>query len=283
MTDTVIEIGGARLQHGKHNDRVYLMHLAPEADVVATLDQVTALAEKEGYSKVFAKVPERAGDALSTRGYVIEARAPMFYQNGDGVLFASRFLDGERARDKRQDEAEQVLEAALVRQGTPPADASNDNTTDLELRLADGADAPDLARLYGIVFKSYPFPIDDPGFLREGMAADTAFYGAWLDGQLVAASSAEMVPADANAEMTDFATLPESRGHAIAYRLLRVMEQDCAARGIRLGYTIARAYSHGMNITFARAGYAFGGRLVNNTNIGGGFESMNIWWKKLRE
>jgi hypothetical protein len=44
---------------------------------------------------------------------------------------------------------------------------------------------------------------------------------------------------------------------------------------------IARAPSFGMNITFARMGYSFAGRLINNTNIGGQFEDMNVWHKNL--
>ena len=51
--------------------------------------------------------------------------------------------------------------------------------------------------------------------------------------------------------------------------------------GILNAYTIARAISPGMNITFARLGYHYGGRLVNNTQISGGLESMNIWYKSL--
>ncbi|MDD2310679.1 MAG: hypothetical protein PHH91_13970, partial [Desulfuromonadaceae bacterium] len=41
------------------------------------------------------------------------------------------------------------------------------------------------------------------------------------------------------------------------------------------------AYSFGMNITFARDGYSFGGTLTNNTNISGSLESMNVWYKTL--
>jgi len=46
-------------------------------------------------------------------------------------------------------------------------------------------------------------------------------------------------------------------------------------------YTIARALSAGMNVTFARAGYDYGGTLTNNTNICGQIESMNVWYKPL--
>jgi hypothetical protein len=35
-----------------------------------------------------------------------------------------------------------------------------------------------------------------------------------------------------------------------------------------------------MNITFARMGYRFAGRWINNTHIGGQFEDMNVWYKQ---
>ena len=36
-----------------------------------------------------------------------------------------------------------------------------------------------------------------------------------------------------------------------------------------------------MNITFARQDYVLAGTLVNNTNISGSLESMNVWYKSL--
>ena len=52
-------------------------------------------------------------------------------------------------------------------------------------------------------------------------------------------------------------------------------------RGILTAYTIARSLSYGMNITFARQGYRFGGTLTNNTEISGAIESMNVWYRSL--
>ena len=53
--------------------------------------------------------------------------------------------------------------------------------------------------------------------------------------------------------------------------------QAMRERGLQTAFTIARAYSAGMNITFAKHGYQFGGTLTSNTNISGKIESMNIW------
>jgi hypothetical protein len=63
--------------------------------------------------------------------------------------------------------------------------------------------------------------------------------------------------------------------------LLASLEDELRERGILTAYTIARAISPGMNITFAKAGYTYGGRLHNNTHIAGTIESMNVWYKSL--
>ena len=52
-------------------------------------------------------------------------------------------------------------------------------------------------------------------------------------------------------------------------------------KDIITAYTIARAISFGMNITFAKNGYKYSGTLKNNTNISGKLESMNVWYKYL--
>jgi putative beta-lysine N-acetyltransferase len=131
------------------------------------------------------------------------------------------------------------------------------------------------------VFESYPFPVDDPDHLRKEQEHGTRFFTVWEEGDLVAASSMEPGGASGVVEMTDFATLPAHRGKGLATHLLSLMDRAAAKAGKRVAYTIARAASFGMNITFARRKYTFGGTLVNNTQISGAIESMNVWYKPL--
>jgi putative beta-lysine N-acetyltransferase len=79
--------------------------------------------------------------------------------------------------------------------------------------------------------------------------------------------------------MTDFATLPPHRKQGLARALLAHMDRCAADAGVRVSFTIARALSFGMNITFRRRGYRFGGTLINNTQIAGSLESMNVWYR----
>jgi len=146
-------------------------------------------------------------------------------------------------------------------------------------RIADKADTDEMALVYRTVFASYPFPVFDPAYLRKIMGS-TLFFGVWEGDELVALSSAEMDEESSSVEMTDFATMAAWRGHGLALYLLQQMETEMKQRGIRTFFTIARAYSHGMNISFARNGYAYAGTLTNNTDISGNLESMNVWYKQ---
>jgi putative beta-lysine N-acetyltransferase len=113
------------------------------------------------------------------------------------------------------------------------------------------------------------------------MRSHVDYFGIVADQELVALSSAEMDTTAENVEMTDFATDPQHLGRNLSYFLLLEMEQKMKSAGMKTLYTIARSHSHGMNKTFGRSEYIFGGTLVNNTQIGDSIESMNIWYKHL--
>jgi putative beta-lysine N-acetyltransferase len=277
MNDRIETLGRSRIQHGKYNNRIYLMKLS-RSDLPEILPQLDRLARNRSYSKVFAKVPESATPPFCRQGYRVEAIIPNFFQGAEDVIFFGRYLERERQQEKKPELVKKVLAAAKAR-------ASSDMTPHLpetfRMKRALPEDASAMAEVYRQVFATYPFPIHNPDYLVRTMKENVAYFGLWHGERLVALSSAEMDLAGQNAEMTDFATLPDYRGQGLATFLLAEMEADMNTRGIRTAYTIARAYSYGMNITFARNGYTFSGTLTNNTNIFGGLESMNVWYKPL--
>ncbi len=113
------------------------------------------------------------------------------------------------------------------------------------------------------------------------------YFGIQKNDEIVALSSSDICIDYQNAEMTDFATLPEYQGRGFALYLLYKMECEMIKRSIKVAYTISRAMSSGINIIFAKMGYKYGGTLYNNTNISVDkmtprkFESMNVWYKYL--
>ena len=191
------------------------------------------------------------------------------------------YLDPERQKETSSLDLDSIVEAACSKK-----EQNNGTTSLLEgpvLRQCLPDDVVQMRNLYKKVFPSYPFPIDDPEYIRKTMRDNIVYFGIEKGNELIALSSTEMDTISKNVEMTDFATLPEFRGNGLAGLLLISMEQEMRLRGIYTAYTIARAVSPAMNITFGKAGYSYGGRLVNNTNISGQIESMNVWHKKLHE
>ncbi len=280
MPDRILRLGGSLVQHGPGSDRVYVMRLAPD-DVHLVLHDAEALAERHGYGKIVVKAHARHRGELARRGYSVEAVVPRLHEGGEAALFASRFLDPTRRTDPEGPRIREVVDAAEeARIEARPAP----DLDDVVLREAEADDVGALSTLYDAIFASYPFPIDDPDHLRAERRLGTRYFAAYEarnGGRLVAASSMEPAGGTGAVEMTDFATLPEHRGRGIATHLLTLMDRRAREAGVRVAYTIARACSFGMNITFGHCGYEYAGTLVNNTGIGGAIESMNVWYKIL--
>lgn len=277
MTDAIVKIGRSTVQHGPFNDRVYLMKLARK-DFPAILDRLDELAAREDYSKIFAKVPEWAREEFLRRGFQEEAAVPGLFAGGRKGLFFGKYRDPRRRQEGEQEKVREILRTARSKADEEPA---VELPAGFALRPAEPQDAPAMAEVYRQVFATYPFPIHDPAYLRATMEENIRYFGIWQGGDLAALSSSEIDADGGNVEMTDFATLPDYRSQGLANALLERMEKEMRQEGVETAYTIARAYSFGMNITFARSGYLFGGTLVNNTNIFGRLESMNVWYKSL--
>ncbi len=277
MTDRVEKIGRSTVQHGPFNDRVYLMKLA-RADTPGILPALDELASREGYSKIFAKIPAWARDFFLDHGYREEAAVPGLFEGKQKGHFVGKYLAPDRRREERAEQVGEILRVAREKaQEEPEAEIPPEFT----LRPALPEDTPQMADLYREVFATYPFPIHDPDYLCETMEENVRYFGVWQGEELAALASSEMDLQGRNVEMTDFATRPDYRSRGLATLLLKRMEGEMKRAGMTTAYTIARAYSFGMNITFARADYRFSGTLVNNTNIFGRLESMNVWHKPL--
>lgn len=279
MIDSVEKFGGSTIQHGKANDRVYLMKLH-SGDLPEIVSDIDRLAEQHGYSKVFAKVQGSLKAAFEKEDYLVEAKIPDLFRGQEDGFFMARYYDRERQIDNDAALIEKVLAAACLKSEQQhhvrlPADCC--------CRLASPAHCPQMAELYRQTFASYPFPIHDPEYLASTMAKNVLYAGIWQGRQLLALASAEIDHQHSNAELTDFATHPDWRGHGLANLLLQHLEKELQLFEIKTSYTIARATSYGMNICFAKNGYQFSGTLVKNTQIAGDLESMNVWHKSLED
>ncbi|WP_421902960.1 putative beta-lysine N-acetyltransferase [Maridesulfovibrio sp.] len=274
LHDSILTVGNSTIQMGPYNDRIYLMSLSAE-DGPDIVDEIINMAVSEDLSKIFAKVPKSQSLDFLSCGFEKEAQVPNMFDDDDGV-FLSFYRHLWRKEQSDREELDQVLAVAGGKKGK--GNPSSLPSRFLMRRLGP-EDAHTLAHLYGQTFQTYPFPITDPDFICQEMGDDVRFIGVYDGDILVGAASAEVAADGNSAEMTDFAVNPEYRKAGIAGVLLSSLEEDCFKSGIRCFFTIARACSYGINSLFSKGGYEFSGRLLNNTNISGRLESMNVWYK----
>lgn len=279
MFDKIEKIGNSIVQHGKQNDRIYLMKL-DDNDAPQIINHLEELACNNNYSKFFAKVKKSQAELLYEHGFEKEAEIPDFYNGKENAVFASKFLI--KSRKNIDFNTKQAIKTN-IQTAEKKSNISSKKILDksFDLKKLEHKDAYKLAELYKIVFATYPFPIHDPAYLIKTMNENIIYFGVYNGDNLAAASSCETDPKAQNVEMTDFATHPDYRGMGFGVILLKKMEDYMRKNNYLCTYTIARAMSPAMNITFAKLGYKFAGTLINNTNISGNIESMNVWYKSL--
>jgi len=244
-------------------------------------EMIRALVEKAGahnLDKIWLKSGARWKQAFLGAGMKLEASIPGYYKGGEPALILAIYLSAGRQTPSNSRGAGQAKE--LISRFKTGSEIRA-LPTGITLKWGQPEHCLALARLYGRVFSTYPFPVSDPDYLKLTMDKGTCYIMAWHHEELIAAASAEVNRTHQNAEMTDFATISSWRGYGLASCLLTKMEARLESEGYRCLYTIARSSSTGMNKVFAGAGYSFSGVLINNCNIGGGFEDMNVWSKVL--
>ncbi len=279
MADTIEKIDDWTIQHGPFNNRIYLMKPG-SADAARIVGELDRMADEKGYTKIFAKVQPECADVFFERGYKQEALVPGFFGRDRDGFFLSKFFSEERKLEKDPDKMEKALELAL-RKRRRGEGGWQDKSVPVE--ECSPKDAKEIGSLYDSVFETYPFPIHDPRYVKNTMRDNVRYFRVRGRKRIAALASCEMDEEHMHAEMTDFATRPGHRGKGLGGVILEKMERVLRREGFRIAYSIARATSVGMNVTFAKNGYIHAGTLVNNTNICGRFESMNVWYKNLKK
>ncbi len=238
-------------------------------------DYLEYIAATNNLSKTIIIAPESDWQQLFFLGYSLEAINPWFFQGKPG-FHLSRFLTPERntANFMREEDAN-------LKQALRANQSLKSLSTGYQIRTADKNDIPGLIKLFSKVFKSYPTPLNNQVYLEKKLSDGTVFKIVKYEQEIVSAASLDIDSRTKSAELTDCATLPDFRGQGLMSHLITNLEAEAVRLGLFTVYTIARALSVGINTVFARHGYKYGGRFINNCDICGKFEDMNLWSKKL--
>ena len=274
--DRIEKYGNLIVQHGKSSNRIYVMHY-DDCERERMFSSLPLLAKENGYDKVIVKIPATLYELFIDQGYVKEATIESYFSSGEDCFMMSLFLSDERANSADLTLCREILDQLDMAKSKRNLPKLEEGFTIMKLNKEYAAE---MASVFANVFSSYPFPVFNPTYICETMESNVLYFGILDNDKLVAISSSEMDVENRNAEMTDFAILPEYRGKHFSKHLLRMMEQEMEKLGVRTLYTIARALSLPMNAVFRGMNYQYGGMMINNTQIARQIENMNIWYKK---
>ncbi|ACV61521.1 GCN5-related N-acetyltransferase [Desulfofarcimen acetoxidans DSM 771] len=256
---------------------VYEFSLRLDNGIEEMIQILTEKASEYQLDKIWLKARARWKEKFLRSKMKLEASIPGYYGGVETAMVFAKYLTVRRETPSGLSNKNHAIKPVYnALRGTHSDSAVPHGVI---IKQGEAANCRDLASLYSKVFATYPFPIFNSDYLAHTMDQNVYYVLALYNNEIVAAASAEINTLDKNAEVTDFAVLPEWRGRRLASCLLLHMEDVLKNTEIKCLYTIARSSSVGMNKVFANFGYGFGGVLINNCNIGGGFEDMNVWSK----
>lgn len=241
------------------------------------IKEIIDFARDKRLGKIIVFCESEKNKILEKCGFIKEGIIKGFFKGTDAICF-SYFIDIERTISKLKIVEEEILKESLR---SKKAYVSRPNFSYC-VRTACEKDVPQMTTLFKDVFATYPSPVSNEKYLIEAMKKSVLFKVAEKDGKIIGIASADMDYDNLNAEITDCATLPKYRGNGILPKLIKELETELIERGFITLYSLSRANNKGINKTLSKLNYEYNGRLINNCNICGGFEDMNVWTKNIR-
>lgn len=266
----------ARLFMDHYNQRIKILEYSGD-NYEGLILQIRWLAEANGFDKIICMASRSDWLEFLKHGYVLEA-VLKHYRRGEDAFAVSKFRSQERLVSHSLMDEILLIEKIMDDKSGP---FNSSRPEGYKFRLAKREDMPELIELYRSIFETYPSPLVHASYLETIFQKDTVFAVCTYDGKIVSAASAELYPEHLAAELTDCATRPEARGKGLMSHILKLLEDELRVRGYICAYTMARSRSFGMNNVFHRLNYEFQGRMVNNCDIYGCYEDMNIWVRRL--
>ncbi|MCD4814415.1 putative beta-lysine N-acetyltransferase [bacterium] len=231
------------------------------------------------FSKIIVYTTQGDDQAWQEIGFVKEGKINGFFKSHLDSVIWSFFLSDHRGQDDRAGEQNKIVTSVQSKPVIDPARIQND----FDVQIAKTEDAAGLSGLLKKIFSDYPSSLEPATIAQNIQNKDSLFLFVENEkNEMIACASAEIDHGRKTAELTDCATDPDYRGHGLMLVLLGELERVLKdVFGIVDYYTLCRAPIVGINAAFAKLGYGYGGRLVNNCRMPTGWESMNIWNKTI--
>lgn len=216
-------------------------------------------------------------DTFINSGFVLEGKIDGYFKGKDAFCM-SYFISSERKICTNFVKKDLLVRECLdVKNTFEP----REKAPMYLIRTANKNDVKEMVKLFSTAFLSYPSPIYDEEYLKQTMNDKILYKVAVNNKKIVAIASADMDKENLNAEITDCATYPDYRGKGILSNIIYSLESSLKSKGFITLYSLSRAINPSINFVLSKHNYKFTGRLVNNCNICGTFEDMNIWVKNI--
>lgn len=244
---------------------------------VQNLKRIIHYASMQHLGKVICNCDDDSSEIFSDAGFKLEGKINGFFKGKDASCM-SYFINSNREVCSNFIEKNSLVKKCLDVKNTFTTGHSNLN---YNIRNANKNDIKEMIKLFSTVFSTYPSPIYDEEFLKETMNKKVLYKVAIYDGKIISIASADMDIENLNAEITDCATYPSYSGNGVLSNIIHSLECDLKSKGFMTLYSLSRAINPSINFVLSKHNYTFTGRMVNNCNICGTFEDMNIWVKNI--
>jgi len=241
------------------------------------IKEIINYSKQEKLGKIIANCHKQHLSIFEECEFVVEGIIDGFFQ-GEDASCVSFFLDKKRENSLYEQKENRIIDYC-VKSANEFTLTENKN---YKFRQAELDDIPQMIQLFQTVFETYPAPVFNREYLQEVMQDHVLFMVAEEKGKIISIASADLDKPHMNAEITDCATYPKHRGRNILSELIFRLEEQLKGNSFTTAYSLSRAQNLGINKSLSKLGYMYRGRLVNNCNICGGYEDMNIWVKTLK-
>ena len=225
------------------------------------------------------KVPEEAKEVFQSNGYQVEAKIPGLYNGEITGYFLADYLNNERGHcDEQKRKTIASVKTIALAANSAEEDSYFALPKDLEVRKLDRNDLFNIIHLHKKAADSCVFPTHEAEYIMELVAQNHKFYGLFSGEELIVSAILKVHKKESNVEIVDFTTHPNFSGQNLSYYLVQEIKKNFDEMDCKTMYSLVRATSYGLNITFSKHDFVFGGTLLNNTLIRDTIESMNVWY-----
>jgi len=242
-----------------------------------TLKRIVHFASRLHLGKVICNCDIESFETFINSGFTQEGKIDGYFKGNDAFCM-SCFINSDRKICSNFTQKNLLVKQCLNVQNTYVYNKINPV---YQIRTATENDISEMVKIFSTVFLTYPTPIYNEEYLRQTMNDKVLYKVAVFDGKIVSVASAEMDKENLNAEITDCATLPAYSGNGILASIIYSLECNLKNKGFLTLYSLCRSINPSINFILSKQNYNFTGRMVNNCNICGTFEDMNIWVKNI--